>query len=245
VNLDSAASPPTVTPFDPDDPASFYRATSVTVYDSLGQEHLAEIFFLKTGTNAWAANLRVDNDPAYTPAAAALSFDASGNLLTAMPVSFAAYTPGNGAQPMSLEVNLTGSTQHGGEFATTALSQDGYEAGRLSGLDIDEEGVIFARYTNGEAAAQGQVVLANFTNPQGLQPQGDTMWAETAASGPALLGTPGSGSLGLLQAGALEESNVDLAEQLVNMIIAQRNFQASAQVIRTEDQVTQSIINMR
>ena len=126
-----------------------------------------------------------------------------------------------------------------------ALSQDGYTSGQLSGIDIDDQGVVLARFSNGQSQAQGQVVLANFGNAQGLQPASETNWTETNSSGPPLIGAPGTASLGLLQSGAVEESNVDLSEQLVNMIIAQRNFQANAQMIRAEDEVTQTIINIR
>lgn len=146
---------------------------------------------------------------------------------------------------MDITFNFTASTQFGADSGVNSLQQDGYTTGRLSGLDIDEEGLVVARYTNGQFLAQGQVALANFSNPQGLQPLGDTGWAETHTSGVALMGAPGSASLGLLQSGALEESNVDLAEQLVNMIVAQRNFQANAQMIRAEDEITQTIINIR
>ncbi len=127
----------------------------------------------------------------------------------------------------------------------SAAVQDGFTTGQLLGLEIDDTGVVFARYTNGQARALGQVVIAGFANPNGLQPLGDTNWAETFSSGAAVLGEPGNAGLGVVQSGALESSNVDITQQLVNMIIAQRNFQANAQVIQTEDTVTQTIINLR
>ncbi|MBX2858017.1 MAG: flagellar hook-basal body complex protein [Cellvibrionaceae bacterium] len=142
-------------------------------------------------------------------------------------------------------INLDGSTQFGADFAVTDTDQDGYATGRLSGLSIDDNGIIFARFTNGESQVLGQVVLASFANQQGLQPRGNTMWVENFESGPPNVGTPGSAALGAIQSGALEESNVDLSEQLVKLIIAQRNFQASAKTIETADQVTQTIINLR
>ena len=125
------------------------------------------------------------------------------------------------------------------------LSQDGFTTGRLSGIDIDDKGVVLARFTNGQSQIQGQVALANFANPQGLQPLSDSNWAETNSSGQPLIGAPGTASLGAVQSSALEESNVDLAEQLVNMIVAQRSFQANAQMIRAEDEVIQTIVNIR
>jgi flagellar hook protein FlgE len=125
------------------------------------------------------------------------------------------------------------------------LTQNGFTSGRLSGVDIDDTGIVRARYSNGQTKTLGQVALADFSNPQGLRPLGNSSWAESFSSGVPLLGTPGSGSLGVIQSGALEGSNVDLTSELVSMITAQRNFQANAQVITTADTVTQSIINIR
>ena len=118
-------------------------------------------------------------------------------------------------------------------------------AGKLNEIDIDPTGVVYARYSNGDDQALGQVALGTFTNPQGLQPQGNNVWAETYASGDPRIGAPDTADFGVLQSGALEASTVDLTEQLVNMITAQRNFQANAQMISTQDQVTQTIINIR
>ncbi|MCC5015753.1 MULTISPECIES: flagellar hook protein FlgE [unclassified Legionella] len=151
----------------------------------------------------------------------------------------------NGANPLAFNVDLTNSTQFGSPFAVQSNVQNGFTTGRLDGLDIDEEGILFGRYTNGQSRVMGQVQLANFANPDGLQSLGNTNWAETSASGQALIGNPGTGSLGLIQSGALEDSNVDLTGELVKLIGAQRNFQANAQTIRTADAVTQTIINIR
>jgi len=139
---------------------------------------------------------------------------------------------------------MDGTTQFGSVFAVNAADQNGYTTGRLSGLDVDDTGIIFARYTNGEAQVLGQIALADFRNPQGLQPSGNTMWAETFETGEPNIGAPGSATLGVINSGALEESNVDLSQQLVNLIIAQRNFQASAKTIETANQTTQTIINI-
>jgi flagellar hook protein FlgE len=140
---------------------------------------------------------------------------------------------------------LTGTTQFASSFAVTAVVQDGFTTGELAGLSIDDEGLLVARYTNGQTRTQGQVVLANFANQQGLTPLGDTAWAQSSASGEPVVGAPQSGTLGAIQSGALEQSNVDLSEQLINLIIAQRNYQANAKTIQTEDAVTQTIINLR
>jgi flagellar hook protein FlgE len=145
----------------------------------------------------------------------------------------------------NFEVDVTELTQYGSPFSVNDVAQNGYATGRLTAIDITAEGTIFTRYTNGQSRSLGQVAVANFRNPQGLQPIGNTAWVETFDSGNPVVGVPGSASLGVVQSGALEESNVDLSQQLVSLIIAQRNFQANAKTIQTEDAVTQTIINMR
>jgi flagellar hook protein FlgE len=153
----------------------------------------------------------------------------------------------NGATAAAAGVNidLRGATQFASSFAVNSVSQDGYTTGQLAGLEIDDTGVIFARYTNGQSNIQGQVVLASFANVQGLTPVGKTAWVQSFASGEPVVGTPRSGTLGALQSGALEDSNVELSDQLVNLIVAQRNYQANAKTIETESAVTQTIINLR
>ena len=153
----------------------------------------------------------------------------------------------NGATAAATGVNidLRGATQFASSFAVNSVSQDGYTTGQLAGLEIDDTGVIFARYTNGQSNIQGQVILASFANVQGLTPVGKTAWVQSFASGEPVVGTPRSGTLGALQSGALEDSNVELSDQLVNLIVAQRNYQANAKTIETESAVTQTIINLR
>lgn len=145
----------------------------------------------------------------------------------------------------NFQIELDGSTQFGSAFAVEELDQNGYTTGRLAGLDVGASGIIFARFTNGEAQVLGQVALANFNNVEGLKPVGDTMWAQTFETGEATIGEPGSSSLGSITSGSVEESNVDLSEQLVNLIIAQRNYQANAKTIETANATTQTIINLR
>jgi flagellar hook protein FlgE len=253
VNLDAGASAPAADPFDPADADTYNFSTSTSIFDSLGKDHLTNLYFRKSGVNQWEVYPRIDNNDANLDALGnrtplLLEFSDSGRLLTApMPLVLSPgnFDPGTGAAPVSLSIDFSPSTQFGSEFGVNALQQDGYTTGKLSGLDIDDKGIVIARYTNGQFLPQGQVALANFSNSQGLQPLGDTTWAETNSSGVPLIGGPGSASLGLLQSGALEDSNVDLAEQLVNMIVSQRNFQANAQMIRAEDEITQTIINIR
>lgn len=142
-------------------------------------------------------------------------------------------------------IDLAGSSQFGSAFSVENLDQNGYATGRLAGLDVDNKGILFARFTNGEAQTLGQVALANFNNMEGLKPVGNSMWAQTFETGEAVIGAPGSSSLGNITSGALEESNVDLSEELVNLIIAQRNYQANAKTIETANATTQTIINLR
>jgi len=246
LNLPANAVPPPVAPFNPADPNSFNQATSLTLFDSLGATHTGTMFFVKTATaNQWTTQLSIDGTLVGAPQT--LQYSNTG-LLTAPVggnVAFPAYTPTTGAAPMAVTVDLSQSTQFGGNFAVNAVTQDGYTTGRLIGIDIEETGVVNARFTNGNSQALGQVAIANFANPQGLQQLGNTQWAETFASGQALRGQAGNSGFGLVQSGALESANVDVTEQLVNMITAQRNFQANAQMISTADQITQTIINMR
>lgn len=245
-NLPASASPPSVPTFDPADPKSYTQSTSMTVYDSLGMTHTSTYYFVKTATTGnW--DMRTYVDGTAVGGATTLSYSSSG--LLASPaggtITLPAYTPANGAAPMNMTVDVQGSTQFGNPFGVNSMSQDGYAAGRLSSIDVDSEGVVFARYTNGRSASLGKIVLSNFPNAQGLQQLGDSNWGESFASGQAIRGEAGSASFGLLQAGALEASNVDLTEELVNMITAQRTFQANAQMISTADSVMQTIINIR
>ena len=149
------------------------------------------------------------------------------------------------ASATGINIDLRPSTQFSSVFAVSSVSQDGYTTGQLSGLEVDDTGVIFARYTNGQSKVQGQVVLANFANQQGLTPAGKTAWTQSFESGEPVVGTPRSGTMGALQSGALEDSNVELSDQLVNLIVAQRNYQANAKTIETESAITQTIINLR
>ncbi len=256
VNLDAADSIPALA-FDPADPDTYNYSTSATVYDSLGASHTLSLYYDKTAANTWDIHAYIDGDTA-NPINATnqqMTFDASGNLATVSgaPVStstsmtLGTYTTaflGNGAADLNITLDLSDMTQYGGDFAVSNITQDGYATGRLSGLDIDAEGVAFARYTNGQATALGKVALAKFNSPQNLTKLGDTSWAESFASGQALLGEATTSSFGAIQSGALEQSNVDLAEQLVNLIVAQRTFQANSKVITTSDQILQTIIQI-
>ena len=149
------------------------------------------------------------------------------------------------AQSSNFLIDVTNATSFGGSFSVSSLNQNGFAKGSLTGVEVAETGTIFARYSNGETQSLGQLQLASFPNINGLTPLGDSVWGDSIDSGQPILGLPGSGQFGAIQAGALEDSNVDLTEQLVNLILAQRNFQANAKTIETADSVTQTIINLR
>lgn len=245
-NLPADAPVPAVAPLDPSDPDTYNHTTSMTVYDSLGTAHTASFFYAKdAAANTWSMQAYVDGTA--VGGAQTLTYDSSGTLTAPAGgnITLPAHALGNGAADLELSVDVGDSTQFGESFGVSALSQDGYTTGRLSGLEVTAEGVVQVRFTNGQASALGQLAIANFANPQGLNPQGNNFWTESFTSGGARLGAAGSSDLGTIQSGALESSNVDLTEQLVNMITAQRNFQANAQMISTSDQVTQTIINIR
>lgn len=246
LNLSANASQPAVAWTGGANPSanSYNNVTSTTVFDSLGNSHVMSLYFIKTGTaNEWEMRVQIDETDVGAASTVAFQNNGSFDSTTPDPITLA-YTP-TGAAALSIELNLSESTQFGSPFAVQSVLQDGYSTGRLDGVDVDNLGVIFGRYTNGQSRAMGQVQLSNFTNVNGLQPLGDSSWGETFDSGPPLVSTPGTASLGVLQSGSLEESNVDLTSELVKLITAQRNFQANAQTIRTADTVTQTIINLR
>jgi len=241
-NLDAAASIPTAA-FSLTDPTSFNNTTTVSIFDSLGAEHSAGIYYRKTAASTWDLHFAVDG--AQVGAPQTVTFDTSGQVATPVGgvLTTASFTP-TGAAPMTVDLNMSQLTQLGASHSLNFLSQDGYGPGSLTGIEVDETGIIFARFNNDQSQKLGQVVLANFTNLQGLTRQGDNNWSESFASGPPLLGAPGTGGLGLLTAAALEGSNVDLTDELVNLIDTQRYFQANAQVISASDTLTQTILNI-
>jgi flagellar hook protein FlgE len=271
--------------FDPDDQDTYNHATSLNVYDSLGNAHVMSSYFVKEDdVNTWTMYLQIDGQNVGDPnralpapdnltptlASFALVFNNDGSLdeaasddvrvtywnpidtegelngaLEGLPVSDGAVFPLT--EPLTssnFEINISGITQFGSPFAVNDVAQDGYTTGRVKSVDISQEGVIFARYTNGQSLIRGQLALANFRNEQGLQPIGDSSWVETFDSGNSVIGSPGTASLGSIQSVSLEESNIDLSQELVKLIIAQRNVQANAKTIETADQTTQAILQI-
>jgi flagellar hook protein FlgE len=243
-NLPANASAPVTTPFDPVDPTSFNQATPFTVYDSQGGTHNATAYYIKTAPNQWDVHLMVDGQDA---GANSMTFSNTGSLQAPVngQLSFSAVTVSPGADPIQLTMDMSKATQVGSSFATGAVNQDGFPAGQLSNIDISADGVVSARFSNGQSTPLGQLALANFANLQGLRQLGNTSWAESYESGQAVRGTAGSGKFGGIQSGALEASNTsDLTSQLVNMIKEQRNYQANAQVISTDNKLTQTIMSI-
>tara|TARA_R110002096_G_scaffold130643_5_gene279964 strand:- start:57542 stop:58759 length:1218 start_codon:yes stop_codon:yes gene_type:complete len=246
INLPADAPVPANGVFDPTDPSSFNHTTSVTVYDSLGAAHTATVYFIKDAApNTWNTEIEIDGSAVTGAAPVVFNPDGSLNSPAGGLMPLGAYTPTTGADPLNLSLDFGSATQFGDNFGVNSLSQDGFTTGRLTGVSVDSEGVVFARFTNGQSTSLGKLALANFVNPQGLQQLGDTTWGESFQSGDALLGEAGTASFGNIQSGALEASNVDLTAQLVQMITAQRNFQANAQMISTADTITQTVINIR
>ena len=261
LNLDSrvAATLPTTTPqVNFSDATTYNNATSLTVFDAKGQDVALTYYFQKTTTDTWnvyvtANGTSVAVDGAGDPApVTTINFPSNGGTPTSpsapITLDIPASTNAAGAQTLAItgiQLDLTGATQYGATFGVTNLKQDGYAPGQMSGLSIEDSGIVMATYSNGQSKPAGQIELSTFRNVQGLKPLGGNLWARTFESGDPIVGTPSQGNLGVLQSGALEESNVDLTAELVNMITAQRIYQANAQTIKTQDQVLQTLVNLR
>jgi flagellar hook protein FlgE len=260
MNLDARqaiTSPQSGAAIDFNDSDTYNNATSLTVFDAKGQEVALTYYFQKSATDTWnvfatANGNSVAGDNTNPQALTTITFPADGSAPTAPvgPVSFdiPATLTSQGADTLPITgvlLDLDNATQFGSAFGVTDMQQDGFSAGLLTAIAIETNGIVTARYSNGQSRPAGQVEVATFRNPQGLQPIGDNAWARTYASGEPVAGVPGDGNLGQLQAGALEESNIDLTGELVAMITAQRIYQANAQTIKTQDQVLQTLVNLR
>jgi len=234
----STATPPT--------PLKTY-GTSLTAYDPQGLEVPVGLYFEKTANNTWNVYTSVNGaDPAAsTPFQLNFKTDGSLDTATSTVPTLTLASPNNPAQTFTASLDLGKMTQVNSRFAVADLSQDGYTSGQLTGIAIENNGVITATYSNGQTQSAGQVALVNFRNAQGLSPTGAGYWSQTFASGQPVRGAPGDGTLGQLRSGALEESNVDLTAELVNMMTTQRAYQANAQTIKTQDQVMSTLVNLR
>ena len=261
MNLDSRKAttlPATAPQIDFTNAKTYNDATSVTVFDAKGQDVALTYYFQKAATDTWNVYATANGTSAKVDAGgnplpiATIKFPTNGGTPTAPPgpVAFDVPTTTNAAGATTLPITgialrLTGATQFGSGFGVTSISQDGYAAGLLTGVTVEKSGIVMATYSNGQAKPAGQLELATFRNPQGLSPLGGNLWARSFASGDPTVGTPSTGNIGALQAGALEDSNTDLTGELVDMITAQRVYQANAQTIKTQDQVLQTLVNLR
>ena len=250
-NLDSRSLAPAATPFDPSNSATYNYANAVTVFDSLGNSHELATFFVKGAAtsppNTWSVYAAADGAVVNGGASSPLSFDDKGAMNPPIQkINVGGLDFKNGSSPMALTVDVTGTTQFGNANEVNKLTQNGYTSGVLSSFAIEQNGTITGKYSNEQTQSLGQVVLSSFVNPNGLKSLGGNLYAETAASGGPLTGSPGDGTkLGALTSGAVEASNVDLTSELVNLIIAQRTYQANAQTVKTQDQVLQTLVNLR
>ena len=252
-NLDASTTPPAAATFNLADPTSYNNTTSGTVYDSLGNAHILSYYFVKTATSGqWNMYASVDGTAVTNVNLGAgagnplvLNFNSSGVLTTAMPVNANLTTGGGAVTPIAIALDMSGTSQFGSPFSVNQLHQDGYASGRLSGINIGVDGTIKGRYTNGQSQNLAQIVLASFANPNGLKPIGQNQWSDSPDSGLPVVGTPNSGNLGVVQSSAVEDSNVDLTAELVSMITAQRVYQANAQSIKTQDEILQTLVNLK
>ncbi|PVY74318.1 flagellar hook protein FlgE [Pectobacterium versatile] len=245
---------------------TYNSKTALTTYDSQGNVHNFTLYFVKTANNTWQTYAKDDSITPVTPAsyqnAGTLNFGANGALLshavttppvppatvpTTTPVpSFTLNLVGtNGAATNTFSLDLTGSVQQNTEYSYKSPTQNGFAPGSLTGFAINDDGTIEGSYSNGQKQALGQILLASFANPEGLSPEGDNAWSETASSGQAVVGLAGTGSLGKLIGKSTESSNVDLSKELVSMIVAQRNYQSNAQTIKTQDSILQTLVSLR
>ena len=248
LNLDSRTGTLPAAGFNVNNPNTYHNSTSIGIYDSLGNAHTLTTYYVKTASNAWSVFAANDGVQIGAGAVGTLNFTSNGAIngaTTTLPFNISAPVATGATTPLAFTLDYTGTTQFGSNFSVNSLSQDGFTSGRLAGFSIAADGIIKGPYSNGQTLTLGQMVLANFTNPQGLQPLGNNLWAETATSGVPLVGPPNTGTLGILQSSAVEDSNVDLTAELVSMITAQRVYQANAQTIKTQDAVLQTLVNLR
>ena len=273
INLDSSVGTPTVTPFDPTNSNSYTYSTQADTYDSLGNKHSVVLYFVRDAQPTPPVTPATVNYSVYgsedgtliTPTAPAttaglvgdLKFNSTGSLVNftdangnvgtganAYSVSMSLTSTSGSNTPFPIALNLQGATAFAGVGTSAAVKPDGYPPGNYAGMTILADGTVEGVYSNNETLVFGRVALANFVNPNGLKPVGNNEWVATQDSGPAEIGTPGTGTLGSLLDGQLENSNVDLTTNLVDLITAQRFYQANAQTVKTQNTVDQTLLNM-
>lgn len=268
LNLDASKSEPSEPDFSASDPLSYTYSTSMSVYDTLGVEHSVRYYFVKgatdtsTGLTPWTAYATLDGDATSVETMGTLEFNSSGGLASVTDdstgttstdgvITLPSWDLTNGAtSPLGdglsyWAIDFSGTTSYSGDDSVNSMTQDGYATGSLSSISIGDDGTIQGNYSNGQTKSLAQIVLTTFTNNNGLDSIGNNLYMSTADSGQGMDGTPQSGIRGSLQSSAVEESNVDLTAELVTMITLQRNYQANAQSIKTQDQIMQTLVNLR
>lgn len=270
MNLPAGDVPPANPAFDPADPLTFNNSTSVTIFDSLGDSHVMTYYFIKDSPNTWNMFTAVDDQLVDIPGGpinngagingAQLVFSAGGDFESHDPAIIQTDELGvgvltNGADPTQkviIDFNLDTSgpnpnepTQFASNFEVTALKQDGLAVGRLTGIDIGTDGLVRATYSNGTSQPLSRIALVNFANEQGLTQVGNSNWKESIVSGEGLAGEGGSGTFGTINSSALEQSNVNLTSELIDLISAQRNFQANSRALEVDNQLNQTILQIR
>ncbi|HBH7060434.1 TPA: flagellar hook protein FlgE [Enterobacter cloacae] len=229
--------------FDKDDDKTYNYTSEIQATDSLGNKHAVKVYFVHTAEGKWKAYAEDSTSPDGV-AELEMSFDTSGNIVGAaeMTVKGKAY---NGSAALELKLDLTGLTQNAGDMQVLVGEIDGQAPGKFNAYEVSDTGEVIAIYSNGKRQTVAQVVLADFANVGGLAQQGNNLWAETAQSGQPFLGTSGTGSFGEITGGMLESSNVNLGDEMVNMIVYQRNYQSNSQTIKTQSEVLQTLVNLR
>jgi len=260
-NLDANATPPK-TPWDPQNPSTTSNfSTGMTIYDSLGNAHAVNVYFVNTAPGQWDYHALANGSEVSGGTAGQNSEIASGSLSFTSNGAIQSITTGsnsvtfNGANPQTLAMNLgsqianggtglDGVTQFGSPSNVSSQSQDGFTSGDLSGVQVDANGKVSGVYTNGQTIAVGQLAIAKFRSNDGLASAGQSLWAATDKSGQAALGTASNGGRGAIVPGALEQSNVDIATQFVGLIQHQRAFEANSKTIQTADQMLQAMMQV-
>jgi len=255
VNLSPSAAAPAKTPFDRNNASSFNNSSSTTIYDSAGNPMTLTNYYVRdpaadsTGSTAWQVYSYVGDQQLTTGGSAVpttVTFDSNGAISSPTgAIAYDTFSPAATGVAQTLSLNFAGSTSTAAAFSVNSRSQDGAAVGQLSGVTVGADGLIVASFSNGDTQNLGKVAIANFTNPTGLRQMGNSYWGQTGISGSAEMGEAGDSGYGSLMSGTIEGSNVDVTEELVNLIAAQRNFQANAKALDTQNQISETIFNIR
>jgi len=235
----------TATPFNFNDASSYHSSSTTAAYDSLGKEHSLTQYNVKTATGAWSVHYVMDGTDVEPAEGHKMTFDANGTLTAGDRSSLTINNKDllDGASDMNIEISYKKSTQYANDFSNSSISQNGYTSGDLNGIRLDDNGMLYGTYTNGEEQLQGQVVLADFNNPNGLTPTDSNAWTATTAAGQPIVGAPTTGTFGSIKSGSLEGSNVDTTSEMVSLMTAQRNYQSNAKVLDANSTMHQALLN--